>query len=257
MSKLPSNFTFASLLGVWLLPSQSLVAPSAFEVASVRPSAPSGHFSMGKFPGGRFVADRAVTRILIEMAYHVNFEQLKGAPPWVYTDKFDINASAGRSLGSDELPLLLQTLLQERFKLQAHWEQRPSTVYVLAVSPKGPKLESASAEPTARFGIRWVEVSRNVSAMSADKANMRQLADKLAQFLTLPVTDETGLEGNYKLALEFAREGTIPPAEVDTTERSAPTIFTALQERLGLKLITRKGTAKFLVIDHIERPSEN
>ena len=235
-------------------PVQSQSATPSFEVASVKPSPPNGHPFMSPFAGGRFRATFTRAVILIELAYHVDDYQLSGGPKWIWENRFDVEASAGRSVSLDETRLMFQTLLADRFKLKVHRETRESTVYALVQGKKGTKLEPAGTDPSLKRGFLPERLSRSSARITAQKATMRDFANWLGGVLSTPVSDETGLEGNYRFTLEYE----LPDARPDVdSSATAPSLFTALQEQLGLKLEARKGTAEILVIDHVELPSEN
>jgi uncharacterized protein (TIGR03435 family) len=151
---------------------------------------------------------------------------------------------------------MLQALLAERFKLKIHRETRDATAYTLVATKKGPKLEAAPKDdPSVKRGFPELRLSRSSVRIIPAKATMKEFAEWLSVKLAAPVSDETGLDGSYKFSLEYA----IPDArpEEDPGAIQAPSLFTAVQEQLGLKLESRQGTMDVLVIDHIERPTEN
>jgi bla regulator protein blaR1 len=227
----------------------------SFEVASVKPSAPDGYPSAGLFPGGRYVSNHNAVYFLILSAYHIQIHQLSGGPGWIYEDRFDVQATAGHSVRNDELRLMLQKLLAERFKLEVHRESKETAGYALALAKRGPKLEPSGTDVSAKRGFPWLVLSRNSRRITPAKTTMKEFAEWLSGVLKAPVTDETGLEGSYKFSLEYEIPDARPEQSPGAIE--SPSIFTAVQEQLGLKLEPRKGTMEILVIDHIERPSQN
>lgn len=226
---------------VW---AQNPPAPLQFEAASVRPSGPDALFTMGPYPGGRFRATAITPILLIGAAYRL---QVIGAPGWTNTAKYDIEASAGRSIDRDEMREMLRSLLADRFKLAAHKEERESTVLSLTVAKGGPKLETTEEKKGVRSGVDWDE-----EGIFGERASMAQLAEMLGRTLSRPVTDETGLSGRYNFKLHVDRQGARAAGE-----EPHASIFTTIQEQLGLKLVAKKAKSEVLVIDHIERPGEN
>jgi uncharacterized protein (TIGR03435 family) len=226
-----------------------------FEVASVKQSPPSGHARMGLFPGGRFVANYTTSYLLIQTAYGVAPHELSHGPQWIYDDRFDFNCSAGRSVSHDEVKLMLQALLAERFKLKIHRETREATVYALVSTKTGPKFQAVGTDPSAKRGFPSVRLSRCSVRITPAKTTMKEFADWLSVTLAAPVSDETGLDGSYSFSLDYEIPNSRP--EDDPAAIQAPSIFTAVQEQLGLKLESRKRTMEVVVIDHIERPTEN
>jgi len=257
----------------------SAVKP-AFEVASVRiNTATEGTQVMGDQPGGRFVATRVLLRRVIQFAYRGN-QDFVGGPDWLDTDRWDIEARAPEGTifvrenpldiaKPDTLALMLQSLLEERFKMQSHQETRELPLYNLTVAKGGSKLKLSddqspppaviatgnSASEVARGGIRLGRSSLEAQAQSIDL-----LAAALgALYADRPVVNRTGLKGLYDIRLQWALR-TVNPAAAQGTAPSAPlgpTLFDALEEQLGLKLEAGKGQLPVLVIESIQRPSEN
>jgi len=201
------------------------------------------------------VSDHNAAYLLILTAYRIQMHQLSSGPGWIYEDRFDVNALAGRSVTNQELSLMLQDVLAERFRLKVHREVKEATVYALVPAKKSPKLDAAGTDPSAKRGFPSLRLSRSSVRITPAKATMKEFADWLSGVLKSPVSDETGLDGSYRFSLDYAIPDSRP--EEDPAAIEAPSIFTAVQEQLGLKLEPRKGTAEILVIDHIERPSEN
>jgi uncharacterized protein (TIGR03435 family) len=136
---------------------------------------------------------------------------------------------------------MLQALLSERFKLAIHRESKERTVYELVVGKNGPKLHEVEAGPGHSNGGH--------GSLSAQKMSMSHLADSLSRIVDLPVLDMTGLKGAFDIELKWAPDG---------DDANGPSIFTAVQEQLGLKLEQRKGPMEIIVVDHAERvPTEN
>jgi uncharacterized protein (TIGR03435 family) len=225
--------------------------PVRFEVASVKPSNADPSSSGIKTGHGRLDAKNVTLKRCIMGAYGVGPHQVSGGPDWLGSDRFEISAKADQPIDDDAvLMVMLQDLLAERFKLVFHRETRTTRALVLEVARNGPKLEKAQA------GEAGTNTSSSNTGLSIDAHNtdMDLFAKVLAREMDLPVVNHTGLEGvfNFKLhwTLDKAR-----PADGGATEGAS--IFTAIQEQLGLRLRAEKASVEILVIDRVEKPSEN
>jgi len=225
---------------------------------------------------------------LIQRAYvrfaggHTNSWQvlpIKGGPAWIHSDMYQINARAQGSPSREMMQgPMLQALLEDRFKLSIHREVKEGPVYELTVARGGPKFKRSPEGgcvqmpltvpvPTPPPGQRYCKVIINLlkPAVDAEGSTVVEFSKLLNIVLDRPVVDKTGLTGRFDIHLEFARDEATPgmrgpgPDEpaAPVSDRTGPTIFTAIQEQLGLKLEPRRGPNEFLVIDHVERPSEN
>lgn len=184
---------------------------------------------------------------LLIRAFGVVATQIEG-PEWLNADRYDVTAKADTSkeLSPDELRPMLGKLLEDRFALRYHRETKVLPAYSLAVAKAGARLteNTGGRGPSTEF--------RNQSGklvMSATKQSMAHLALLLGQRLDRTVIDNTGLTGEYDLRLEWAAD--------ETADSSIPSIFTAVQEQLGLRLESMRGPAEVIIIDHVERPSDN
>jgi uncharacterized protein (TIGR03435 family) len=196
-------------------------------------------------PGGRFRATGASLNALIQLAYGVKDFQVSGRPKWAdyeSNESYDVVAKppAGVTLNRDQLKLAIQALLADRFKLKFHRETRNLPIYSLVAGKNGPKL-------TKNIDAPGPEATMGSGQLRGSKISMAILADMLAQLLDRTVRDDTGISGDFDVKLDWGRT-----ADVD-----GPSIFTALQEQLGLKLNARKGLVEILIIDSAERPSGN
>jgi uncharacterized protein (TIGR03435 family) len=259
-------------------------APS-FDVASIKPDHSGTGLFRIKLEPGRFVANNVTLRFLLQYAYRVKDAQILGAPGWIDSEHYDIEAkvddsSAGvqRKLNRDEegaqLRLMLQSLLADRFKLTLHHDTKELPIYALVVAKNGPKLhESAAAPddppppgpltpdgPPPRNSMRMMGRGN----LSINAGNLDTFAELLSHQLGLLIVNKTGLKGNYDFTLKWTPDegqGRMPGGPPGDTapppDASGPSIFTALQEQLGLKLESQKGPVDTIVIDHVERPSEN
>jgi uncharacterized protein (TIGR03435 family) len=253
-----------------------------FEVASIKLNK-SADFRAMIMParGGRFTANNIPLQLLITLAYRIKDFQLSGAPPWLTSERYDIEAKAEKDPGGefDAMLPLLQTLLEDRLQLKFHRETKELSVYALVVAKAG-KLHEAEGEcgprpttlppppepgklPAAPCGGFFMFPGR----LSGQKVSISQLIDSLSRFTNRVVLDKTNLTGKYDINLDYTPEqgqGQAPPPPpppgmppLPPIDPNGPSLFTALQEQLGLKLESQKGPVEMLVIDHVERPSEN
>ena len=216
---------------------------------------------------GNFRTINVSMKTLLEFAYAIPSTRILGGPSWLNSIYFDIDAKADSSvdgqmqnLSSDagklEKQRMVQALLADRFKLDTHLETRELPIYVLAAAKSGPKfLDSQAGGTTINGGHGHIQVEGGDNTVAL-------LAEQLAEALGRPVVDKTGIQGRYKLALEWTPDDrTAPPggdsASGSPAPDSGPSIFTALEEQLGLKLESQKGPVQVLVVDHVELPTEN
>lgn len=244
-------------------------APLSFEVASVKPSgtmpAIGKRTQLNRDPG-RINYSFVALGVLIEKAYGLKSYQVS-APEWVRMQAYDVVATFPADTTDEQLREMLQTLLKERFKMEAHREERPLPVYELAPGKGGFKGKPAEQSRDLRFSIAGP--GRKLSGA----ATIDSLAITLSAMLDRPVVDSTGISGNYEIDLEYApdereahsivgmkmahavAQGDIP---APSDAAGGPSISTVLQDRLGLKLEPKKAPVQFLVIDKIEKaPVEN
>jgi uncharacterized protein (TIGR03435 family) len=208
--------------------------------------------------GGRFTATNVTLRMLIRVGWP---QKVSGGPSWVVTDGYDVSAIApDPNVSADDFSLMMQNLLKDRFALRVHTETHEARVYVLLPAKNGLKLPDARPEPCI-YGRKAPDADpqagcggMNVTSESIvnEKISMQWFASVLGGVLGRPVLDRTGFTGSFKVLLEFA-----PVAPGHDTDSTMPSLFTALEEQLGLRLESQKGTEEILVIDHVERPSEN
>jgi uncharacterized protein (TIGR03435 family) len=217
--------------------------PQRFEVDSVKLT-PAGEFDgpSGVATGhGRLTANNVTLKRCIMGAFSVGPNQIAGGPPWLNSERFEIAARAEQPVDDDAvLMAMLQTLLAERFKLAFHRETRTIQTLVLEVAKNGPKLEQAEKG----------EANTNSSRghLDARKITMERFAEVLSRQMDLPVVNRTALEGVFNLKLDWTPE---------SADREGLSIFTSIQQQLGLRLRSEKTPVDILVIDHAEKPSEN
>lgn len=249
-----------------------------FDVASIKVNnSGSGRHSLSLgLPGGRFTATNVSLRDLMTSAYQLAANRIVGAPAWGDSEYFDIRATAAGDSTEDQKRRMVQSLLVDRFKLVTHTENRKLPVYALVlVKPGklGPQLHlnsvncdslpvgspipalgtpagiacgdlsSSSTPRDVRYAGRKITIQRFLTGLTDSGANL---------IIDRPIVDRTGLSGTFDFDLHFAS-----PQLGSASTSDLPSLFTALQEQLGLKLESRTGSVEVLVIDHVERPSEN
>jgi uncharacterized protein (TIGR03435 family) len=238
-----------------------------FEITSIRPSGPGSGTTLQFTPEGLKESNFPLSALL-QIAYHLSYLDgtIVGAPEWVRTDRFDIQAKVAesdlpewgkliqdQSERSQEFRLVaMQILMADRFALKVHRETRQGSVYALVIAKSGLKLKDAEPDDAPSLTMRR---SGHVSVRAAQIA---AIVPFITQIIGRPVVDETGLTSKYDFTLDWTPDQVASPAGVSAeSEASGPSIFTAIQEQLGLKLESQKGPVEVLVIDHIEKPSPN
>ena len=249
----------ASFLPRWIALAQTQRAK--FDVASVKPSDPNDRRTMFGTPpnGSRFRAAGVNLRMLIGFAYDKQLAQISGGPNWLESDRFEIDARPENAVpgleGLQQIRSMLQSLLEDRFKLTVHSETRLEPVYELVLAKGGSKLKETSAND----GAPRQQMGRGQVIASATP--LSQLIPLLSVLVQRQVIDKTGLTGMYDFTLTYTLEpgqlGALGPDVPPPVDPTAPSVFTALQEQLGLKLESARGRAQVLVIDHAEKPDAN
>jgi uncharacterized protein (TIGR03435 family) len=237
---------------------QATAARMEFEVASIKRNVLGSRPWLVPPVGGRFTATNVTLKLLIDLAWP---QRISGGPSWIFTDGYDISAKEPEpTVSDDEFSLMMQNLLKDRFGLRVHTETHEARVYVLTPAKNGLKLPDAKPEPClygsktphARDQDECDGMNVTPESIANEKVAMEWFAGVLGNLLGRPVVNRTGFTGSFKVDLEFA--SVAPNRDSDATK---PSIFAALGEQLGLKLESRKGTEEVLVIDHVEKPSEN
>jgi uncharacterized protein (TIGR03435 family) len=249
------GFALCGVMGITGLAGQSLPAASdalpSFEVASIRPvdrTGQPGHGSMAQ-SGPRATFTGYTLNGLIMYAYDVRGYQVSGGPGWMGADTYTIAAKAegDATPGITELRKMLQGLLAERFELKLHSEMKETRVYLLEPAKSGLKLTASKAPRTT--------MSMGPGHLTMGKATPAQMAALLSSVLNRPVLDRTGAAGEFDFALESPdiMTGRMQSGE-DVT---GPSIFTAVEEQLGLRLESSKGPIETLIVDHVVKPLAN
>ena len=233
-------------------------ATARFEAASIKQNKSVENAINNRFGPELFSWTNVPLRVLVEQLYHIKDYQIAEAPGWMNTEKWDVTA---RSKGATTFPQkdeMAKTLLAERFQLKFHWETRELPVYLLTATRNGPRF-AAPKDDNDPGGMRIGN-----GLIRAHKFEIASFANLLSNQLNFPVLDKAELKGIYDFELKWSpvpNEGNFSTrndaGEPAPSDPSGPTIFTALQEQLGLKLESSKGPVQVLVIDHVEKPSEN
>lgn len=263
----------AILLATPLARAQSPASPACaspalavFDVATVKPSdRPSGSSRISGRPDTLFAAGTVLR--MIEYAYNLHDFQVTGTSPgwfntatWEATAKVDQPPADYDSLSNEARDLIqrqrMQAVLAQRFTLKCHFETRELPVYNIVLAKGGPKLTPTPADAKKKNSLN-TEGRNRANRMDANGIAIESLASALVWPLGRTVIDKTGLTGLYDFTLIYTSDPTAnSPASADA-DNAGPTIFTALEEQLGLKLEPAKGPVPVLVIDSIDRPSEN
>jgi uncharacterized protein (TIGR03435 family) len=233
---------FLGLLLASAVPAQDAAARAQFEVASIKPSREAARGSTFYNPTrDRFQFDNVTVKALIAYAYAVPDTQIVGASGWVATGGYDVLAKPEGDVTDERIRGMVQSLLAERLSLKVHQETKEMPVYALVTAKGGAKLTKSPMpdQPTAHGGF---------GRMSGRHLTVDNLSSLLAARVERPVIDKTGIEGQYDIDLHWTPEESPEPG---------PSIFSALQEQLGLRLESQRAAQDIVVIDHVERPSEN
>ena len=248
----------------------------AFDIATIRPAEREGRrLSVGVDSpphASHFQANSVTLRILIQIAYGFGPIQVVGGPDWLDSGYYKVEAKSDHSVDEQLAKLtdaearlekihMLQSLLTDRMHLKAHWETREGRAYDLILAKGGAKLHptpvpaGTDGQPATVAGALGPAVSASGSRhgieMQCRRFNMHALTMLLASQLHMPVIDKTGLDGTYDFTLQYAHE-------YDASDPEAfPSLSTAVQEQLGLKLDSSRGAVDTLVIDHVDPPTEN
>ena len=238
----------------------ALWAQPAFDVVSVKPAA-GRQFEMSPLDGGRFHGRSVSAANLIAAAYQMASYQTSGAPAWLDSDKYDIDAKSEREANASDTRLMLQALLADRFHLKVRHDTKETSTYALVLANgKAHKMtaaDGAGCGPEPSPSSPCYKIGRSQAfVFTAQKLSMPFFAKMLSSLLQNTVVDKTGLEGFYDFQLDLVRAGFTPgapSAEMDGVNA----VMAGLQEQLGLKLERTKASVETLVIEHVERPSAN
>lgn len=269
---LPLNFARATSETEWAMPKPAPPLPPmagnanpSFDVATIKPSV-SGREGKGfAFRAGHFVTLNTDLSDLIAFAYGLHPQQIVGAPGWLATDLYDIEAkpdTEGRP-NLKQKRIMVQKLLADRFQLRFHHDQKELSVYIISVAPGGPKMTKSTAGPDdpQSFGLRGLGELNVINMSVKDFASWMQNG-----VMDRPVIDQTGLTDRYDFPLKWTPDesqfaafrgvGAVPPP-LTNDPKGPPALYTAIQEQIGLKMSPAKAPEDVIVIDHVEKPSAN
>jgi uncharacterized protein (TIGR03435 family) len=261
-------------------------APSyEYEVASIKPNRSGTNMIRFMFNPSGLSGTNVTLAMLIRTAYGIEENQISGGPSWLKSEHYDVDAKmdgatadALHKLAEDQRRVatqhMLQALLADRFKLAVHHDSKELSIYALVVAKSGPKLQQAKPGDTYPNGIKGPDGIGRGGVMRMGRGQltgqalpMSALARLLTGQLGRTVVDKTGLQGDYDFTLQwtpdesegasFRGPDTGPQGSAPSADSSGPSLFTALQEQLGLKLESQNGPVETYVIDHAEKPSEN
>jgi len=268
----PLNLVRATKETAWEIPAPppppKLMAANAdpsFDVATIKPNDTGATSMQGLNVRGRNFSTRASSLgDLIGFAYNVQIKQISGGPDWMTKDRYDIAAvpDVEGIPNGDQLRSMIRKLLTDRFKLTFHHEKKEFSAFVLSVAKDGPKLtvsESKNPLPGLGFGP-----GKGGLGCRVNNGTMAEFTSFLQQLvLDRPVVDETGLTSRYDFNFVFTPDdsqfnGHPPqlPKAADDVE-AAPSLFEAVQQKLGLKLEAKKAMVDVIAIDHVEKPTAN
>ncbi len=291
MSVRPTNY-LTPLLGITLvlgiaahaqIPLQSYdptaaptVTPPAFDVVSVKEHKGSdNNMRIMNKPNG-YEATNLPLRDIVAQAYGVRQDLISGLPDWANSMRFDISAKVAdedvatlKKLTPRQRSGMLIPILADRFHLQAHQETRTLPTFDLVVDKDGPKLKVSTVQPlppdaplpqfdklpaNTKFAGR---ITMGPGMFSGSAVPVRTLANQLAYAVNRTVTDKTGLTGKYDIDLKWTPEERLATVADNGSDDQPGSIFTAVREQLGLRLVSTRGPVETLVVDHVEKPSEN
>ena len=266
---LPLNLARATPATEWTIPEpprrmppMAADADPTFEVASIKPSRPDEQGPRFWFQQRRFSVIHTSVSNLVKFACKLQQSQLAAVPDWVTSENYDIFAEPDGegepSIG--QWQSMVKKLMADRFRLKFHYVKRELSVYTLTVAKTGPKMTRSQIDPSASGGLGFGPPGN----FGATNATMADFAGAMGQAgLDRPVVDQTGLTGRFDFRLtwtpdetQFGAVGGYRPPATENPD-APPDLFTAIQQELGLKLLSTKAPVDVLVIDHIERPSAN
>jgi uncharacterized protein (TIGR03435 family) len=249
--------TVASALSSAL--SQTASTRLTFEVATIRTSQATDRTGGIKpLPGGNgYSAVNIPVKLMISLMYRVPMSQLEGGPAWLDSDRYDIKAKSEQSYDIEDLHVMYQNLLADRFNLKFHKETREGSVYALTLDTPGSKMKANDSPQDYKIPMNFGP--NGVIGIRVPMPYFCWWLGQQVQSSKRPIIDLTGLTKNYDFNISFAPE--LPPDVSKETLppelRDRPSIFDALKQQLGLKLTPQRGPVEHYIIDHIDRPSDN
>jgi uncharacterized protein (TIGR03435 family) len=267
---LPLNLARATPETAWTIPEpppppKPMAGDPGIEVATIKPSRQEEGFSLGVGRGGANVFTTTATplRTLIQFANGIHPRQISNGPSWLDSERYDVTIKPDRDGAPSiaQMRVLAQKLLADRFKLVSHREKKELSVYAITIAKGGPKLTPhegpASNQPSFGFGRGMLNIRNSTMA---EFAGFLQ-----ANILEQPVVDQTGLTDRFDFNVRYTPDaaqlasfpaGVPPPPPVNEAD-GPPDLFTAFQQQIGLKLESTKAAVDVVVIDKVEKPSDN
>jgi uncharacterized protein (TIGR03435 family) len=214
--------------------------------------------------GAEVITTNTTLHDLINLAYWLHPKQLTGGPAWTESDKYDMTGKpdAPGQPNVDQMKMMIQKLLADRFQLKFHFQKRDLSAYAVRIAKTGAKITKSQDDPKGLPGWNFGRAASGTT-LTFRNSPMSQVTAILQNFLDQPVVDQSGLSERYDFTLTFTldaaqavRLGGPPPPAADNPD-AAPDLFAAFQQQLGLKLESTKAPVDVMVIDKVERPSEN
>jgi uncharacterized protein (TIGR03435 family) len=239
-------------------------ANPAFEVATIKPSDPHSQGQIVTLRGVEVITTNATVRDLINLAYWLHPKQVTGGPAWMESEKYDMagKPDAPGQPNVDQMKLMIQKLLADRFQLKFHFEKRDLSAYAVRIAKTEAKIIKSQDDPKGLPGFYFGRTASGTT-LTFRNSPMSQVTAILQNFLDKPVVDQSGLSERYDFTLTFTldaaqavRLGGAPPPATDNPD-AAPDVFAAFQQQVGLKLESTKAPVDVMVIDKVEKPSEN
>jgi uncharacterized protein (TIGR03435 family) len=238
-------------------------ANPAFEVATIKPARPEAQGKGFRVNGRQFSTLNTSVVDLLEFAYGLHARQVTGGPAWMETEKYDITAKPdGEGQPNDrQWKTMVQRLIADRFKLVFHRDKKELSVYAITVTKTGLKLTKSEGDPNGLPALFF----RQLGALTVRNATMQDFAGTMqGAVLDRPVVDQTGLADRWDFTLtwtpdefQFAGLGARPAPPTADKPDAPPDLYSAIQQQLGLKIESTKAPVDVLVIDRVEKPSEN
>ena len=264
-----------------IISASAIAQTPSFEVASIKPAAPDARgMFISPGPGGGVRITNMTLKEMIVLAWRVQPFQVTGGPSWLDTLHFDVVAKPESPVPQDQMPVMLQALLKDRFHLVVTQEMKELPIYAMVLArkdgklgpgltettessctqfdPKNPPRPQSTGGPAPKF---CGNMGTNGRSMNAYARSVGDMAPLLSRLLGRSVVDKTGLTGKYDIQLNWApdeNQSLAPaPAGQSPVDSTAASIFTAFQEQLGLKLESQKGPVEVVVVLSVDKPSEN
>jgi uncharacterized protein (TIGR03435 family) len=244
------------LIAAFVAIALGLSGQPAFEVASVKPNHLDTRGFIGAVPGGKgfrgFKATGARLIVLVSLAYNIPDWQVSGWPGWAESDAFDIDAKTENPTSHQQIQLMLQTMLADRFKLQVRRETREEPGYALVMEKDSPNLVPHADDGT----LPVIRVGSKPGERIFENMPIARLVMLLRGETHRTVLDKTGLDGSYDFKLEYASSLRKGPSAESSPDELGESVFAAVR-KLGLRLVPERGPSEYLTIEHVEKPSGN